>query len=81
MITQSPAKPECKIMGILSIKQNLLDEIDKLTIEQQTRVLEYTLSLNQPLSPAPSDEAPEIDPDELEAVLAEDRKKIDWDEW
>ena len=64
-----------------STKQSLLNEIDKLSVEQQTRVLEYTLSLNQPASPAPSDEEPDIDPAEMEAAIAEERRKIDWDEW
>ena len=71
-------------MALPSIKQTLLDEIDKLTIEQQAHVLEYTRSLQPPLPPTTPDEELSIDPAELaavEAATAEDRKKIDWDEW
>lgn len=44
-------------MALPSIKQTLLNEIDKLTTEQQARVLEYTRSLQQPLPSATPGEA------------------------
>jgi hypothetical protein len=78
-------------MALPSIKQTLLDEIDKLTAEQQARVLEFTRSLQQPLPPATSGEdlialVQELafDPADLaamETAIAEGCGKIDWDEW
>ncbi len=78
-------------MALPSIKQALLEEIDRLTTEQQARVLEYTRSLQQPLPSATSGEdlialirELNFDPADLaamETAIAEGCGKIDWDEW
>ena len=78
-------------MALPSIRQSLLDEIDKLTVEQQAQVLEYTRSLQQSLPPVTPGEGLtdlveelNFDPPDLaatETAMAESSGRIDWDEW
>lgn len=78
-------------MAISSLKEQLLTEFDKLSPEQQERVLEFTRSLHSALPPSIPGEvllerAREInfDPQDLAEIavaIEEGCERIDWDGW
>lgn len=78
-------------MATPSLKEQLLSEFEKLTPEQQARVVEFTRGLQSTLPPAIPGEvllerAREInfDPEdlaEIAAAIEESCERIDWDEW
>jgi|FLYN01.1.fsa_nt_gi hypothetical protein len=85
---------EYPITATPSVKEQLLNEFDKLSPEQQQRVLEFTRSLRSTLPPGTPGEvlielAKELnfDPQDLAEMQAaiEDPEtgceKIDWEEW
>ncbi len=76
---------------MVALREQLLNEFDKLPPEKQQRVLDYTRALSDTLPPGIPGEvlwerAREInfDPEDLAQIAAaieEDCERIDWDGW
>ncbi len=77
---------------MMSVKEQLINQIDRLTEEQQQDLLNYALRLQQSTLPpgTPGEvllelaERLDFDPDDLAEmmrVIDEDCERIDWDGW
>jgi hypothetical protein len=76
---------------MIALREQLLDEFDKLPPEKQQQVLQFTRSLSSTLPPGTPGEvlielAHELnfssdDLAQMEAAIEEDCERIDWDEW
>lgn len=74
---------------VLSIKEQIIAQLDRLTPEQQQRVLDYTQAITRPpgetgqnfLDATRDIHISTADLDTMKAAIEEACERIDWDEW
>ncbi|HEX3050417.1 MAG TPA: hypothetical protein VHP83_07170 [Aggregatilineaceae bacterium] len=72
-----------------SIKTEIIQELDRLSLEQLHRVLDFTRTVQQPLGTPGEDLTARMDSfkfepgnlDEIAQAIEEGCERIDWDEW
>jgi hypothetical protein len=76
-------------MATIEIEQELIEQIRRLNVEQQKRVLNFVREFNRPKGELGKDflertskiHFPKEDLEEIARYIEEDEERIDWDDW
>jgi hypothetical protein len=74
---------------VAAIEQELLEQIQKLNLDQKKRVLDFVHELSRPKGELGTDfiartqsiKFPKEDLEEIARIIEEDEERIDWDDW